>query len=148
MKKYKLNKYLIRYLKDNKLYANFKRKYNIIGIPDSYKTNPIMLYRIVTGNDELGKYLTKENEIEIIKLCEEFLRKKNIEKQYYINKTLFKLLCHDDYNIYIKYNEFINHAFVWGKTKEGWQFWQEINDSWRRTYNNFLNNKLQEKCLK
>lgn len=65
----------------------------------------------------------------------EFLKEKGAEEDF---EKEFRLYRAQDAKKYLRRNDYHHNtfleAFVWSKTKQGWQFWAILDREWRRLY--------------
>ena len=71
-----------------------------------------------------------------VKLFLRFLKEKKIYNKWRHNviakhSLYFNLYSRDPFNVLLS-------SFYWVDTEEGWNFWDEINDKWCKTYKKVL----------
>ena len=82
---------------------------------------------LVTFNKNVSQFLKKDSLTEYIKYNNSY------------SKYVFDLAAKNDcFHVEHIYRIFLDHAMVWDETEKGYDFWQSINEEWKKYFfNNF-----------
>lgn len=148
----KLNKNLVRWLKDTKRYNRFKKSFiaiytgNVMHSPFSLPSidDTFMFYLAVMHDRMFCDYFVTKHEEEMKNAFKNFIKGFGCSRNYELNKIKYGLNIKDEYSPYVKYKELVNHAFTWRDTKEGWDYWNDVNTAWIDTFKKFMNEKVSK----
>ena len=159
----KINKLLLRFLKDNREYTKFIKKLrkNKIKIED---WNPFGLYYRTTYSTKFTDFIDEKYSADIVDLFINFLTEHKCHYSYFHNLDIgeikrtslhFGVKCHrrhrmpeegnlKDFISFLCPRDLIVSAFNWYRTTEGNRFWQELDNEWGTVLHKFKLDKITQ----